>query len=678
MARFVVFNGSVIIRPGAATKIDASQYEDVQLGGNGIVALVGEADYGPPRTIMAFIGGAKAVQSVFGSGDIVEAANIVANPANDERVPAGAQKIIVYKINNSTQSSLVKSPHTFKSQIYGLQANSITMALAEGTTTIGRVLTIQAIDPQGNQTTEVSPSLGENAKLTIAYVGAGSACSLTISATQLTTSVTGGPGGENLSITFADYRSLLEIVAYINSLAAYTCTALITNVGSFDPTYLDALAAVPIIARSGAAASTGAGAAAGQLRLTGLTGMLATDVGQYLTISGAASAGNNGTFKIAAYNNATSVDIYNATAVQPDGNDGSIAWTTGSYYVYATNFDLLDWVNQQSSVVVDDTDSYTKGAVGPIAIFSETGFSGGTRGTSTNADWVNAFAALQTTRINQLVALVSDDATASQGTFTFDSIAAALAASMRTRSSTAGRSECQGWIGTKRTKDELITLAQSMNSAHVVVTGQELLLLKVATSSIEWLPAWSYACALAGMRGGAPLGEPITKKRVNCFGVRQDASWSNEDDGHVGDLTLNGVTVCGVNRDRGVTYVNDKVVTTYTASDNDAFIQETVVQIWKHFSYDMRRAIEERFVGRGSDLSKINSVPGVVNTVGNQYRDNKAITDSVRDGTTLNAWRNVTASFSGGALAVGVTISPTESIDYALITTSLVPPVIEV
>jgi len=180
------------------------------------------------------------------------------------------------------------------------------------------------------------------------------------------------------------------------------------------------------------------------------------------------------------------------------------------------------------------------------------------------------------------------------------------------------------------------------------------------------------------MRGGAPLGEPITKKRVNCFGVRQDASWSNEDDGHVGDLTLNGVTVCGVNRDRGVTYVNDKVVTTYTASDNDAFIQETVVQIWKHFSYDMRRAIEERFVGRGSDLSKINSVPGVVNTVGNQYRDNKAITDSVRDGTTLNAWRNVTASFSGGALAVGVTISPTESIDYALITTSLVPPVIEV
>ncbi len=678
MPRFVTFNGSVIVRPGAATKIDASQFEDVQLSGNGIVALIGEADEGPPREIMSFTGGVAGVKSVFGSGDIVEAAGILADPANDDRVPGGAQKIVVYKINNSTQASLVASPHTFMSRRYGLIANSITLAVSVGTTTVGRVVSIVALDADGVQIVETSPSLGEYAKLTIAYVGAGSACAMTVTDTQLTTSVTGGPGGENLAITFSDYRSLQEVVAYIDSLAAYTCSAIITNVGSFDPSFLDAVSAVPIKARTGAAASVVAGAAAGQMRLTGLTGMLATDVGQYLTLSGAASGGNNGTFKIAVYTSATSVDVYNSSAVVPDANNGAVAWTSTSYYEYATNFDLYDWVNQQSTQVLDDPDSYVKGVAGPIAAFSAVGLSGGTRGTSTSSDWVAAFAALATVRVNQVVPLVSADATSEQGSFDFASIAAALAAHCRVTSSTSGRSEREGWIGSMLSKADLAALAQSMNSAHVVVTGQELLLLRIKTAAIEYLPAWSYAVALAGMRSGVPLGEPITMKRVNCFGVRQHSSWSNEDDGDVGDLTLNGVTVLATVRNEfGIVFRNDKVVTTYTATNNDAFMQETIVQTWKHFAYDLRRALEDRYAGRGGDVPQVQSVPGLVDRIGELYRNERAISDSIRNGVRTNAWRSITASLTGGVMNVGVTISPTPSIDYILTTIALVPVSIE-
>lgn len=62
----------------------------------------------------------------------------------------------------------------------------------------------------------------------IQYVGAGSACTVTVNAagTLLTTTVTGGGGGEDLSIdlTNANYDRINEICAYIDGLAAYTCT----------------------------------------------------------------------------------------------------------------------------------------------------------------------------------------------------------------------------------------------------------------------------------------------------------------------------------------------------------------------------------------------------------------------------------------------------------------------
>jgi len=61
--------------------------------------------------------------------------------------------------------------------------------------------------------------------------------------------------------------------------------------------------------------------------LTGLTGMTTASVGHRITISGAASAGNNGTFIIASFISATSVTIQNASAVAGDANNGLINWT---------------------------------------------------------------------------------------------------------------------------------------------------------------------------------------------------------------------------------------------------------------------------------------------------------------------------------------------------------------
>jgi len=63
--------------------------------------------------------------------------------------------------------------------------------------------------------------------------------------------------------------------------------------------------------------------------LTGLTNQLSITPGDgySITISGAASAGNNGTFEILSVVSATSVTIANIYGVAGDANNGALVWS---------------------------------------------------------------------------------------------------------------------------------------------------------------------------------------------------------------------------------------------------------------------------------------------------------------------------------------------------------------
>ena len=83
----------------------------------------------------------------------------------------------------------------------------------------------------------------------------------------------------------------------------------------------------PTTPPSGAAASIVAGAPTDQVRVTGLSGLDDTWVGQYITISGTDTRTNSGLFEIAAQTGGTQVDIKNANGVTGDANNGSIVWS---------------------------------------------------------------------------------------------------------------------------------------------------------------------------------------------------------------------------------------------------------------------------------------------------------------------------------------------------------------
>ena len=77
-------------------------------------------------------------------------------------------------------------------------------------------------------------------------------------------------------------------------------------------------------------------ASGGLMTLTGLTYMNSTMVGNKLTVSGAAVAGNNGTFFIDSYVSAASVVVRNPNGYGPDGNNGAIRWSVPAPVVFVT------------------------------------------------------------------------------------------------------------------------------------------------------------------------------------------------------------------------------------------------------------------------------------------------------------------------------------------------------
>lgn len=105
---------------------------------------------------------------------------------------------------------------------------------------------------------------------------------------------------------------------------------------------------------SGAAATIAPGAVTGGVAtLTGLTGFSAATAGQrWITISGAASGGNNGTFKILSFISASSVTIRNPAAVANDANNGSISWTERVPLSDTYTIGASAWINMQGPSVL--------------------------------------------------------------------------------------------------------------------------------------------------------------------------------------------------------------------------------------------------------------------------------------------------------------------------------------
>lgn len=151
----------------------------------------------------------------------------------------------------------------------------------------------------------------------------------------------GGVGIGQAQLTGVSFSALGGAGAIINLLRSRvaTCTGAggDVKVGNSTLSYATLYAStgftepsIGTTAASGAAASVAAGAPAGSTRLTGLASMTPNYIGGTITLSGAATGGNNATFTISNYISATSVDVTQVGGfpTTTDANNGAISWTT--------------------------------------------------------------------------------------------------------------------------------------------------------------------------------------------------------------------------------------------------------------------------------------------------------------------------------------------------------------
>ncbi len=122
-----------------------------------------------------------------------------------------------------------------------------------------------------------------------------------------------------MSIRFNALDQALDIAGSILKSSSYTLADEANGLG-------------PALAGQSGTAASLTTVTGGLQTVTGLTGMTAASIGDFLVIANGATPANNGEFRIAKYLSATSVQIANASAVASDGNNGSIQWTERKPY----------------------------------------------------------------------------------------------------------------------------------------------------------------------------------------------------------------------------------------------------------------------------------------------------------------------------------------------------------
>lgn len=111
---------------------------------------------------------------------------------------------------------------TITSNDYGLYTSQIYFQFAAGSIS-GTKATV-GLTTTGNLVggVVVQDNISRNL-ITIQYTGAGTACTLTVNDSTLTTSVTGAPA-DNLNIAFATFGTIQQVSDAINATGKYTCT----------------------------------------------------------------------------------------------------------------------------------------------------------------------------------------------------------------------------------------------------------------------------------------------------------------------------------------------------------------------------------------------------------------------------------------------------------------------
>jgi hypothetical protein len=337
------------------------------------------------------------------------------------------------------------------------------------------------------------------------------------------------------------------------------------------------------------------------------------------------------------------------------------------------SFEVKDFFAQSNIAgLVDPAD---KGL--PAAII-ETLLTGGSKGATKTTDIVAALSKFEKFHVNSIVPLFSRDATDdiadnltdAASTYTIDGIHQAVKTHISIMKTTKKRSERQGYLSVKSSYAAAKEKVGNMADARLQMMIQDIRQSN-AQGVIKWFQPWALACLMAGARGGAPIGLPLTFKFLNCSGIRHSSQPMNtaeadivvdfDPDTQYDDAIQSGVTFLEAPRTGGFRVIVDN--TTYGIDDNWVYNRANVLHAGDIVAYNFRNIMESRYIGVKNNVLAA-EVRSTAESVLATYLS-QGITVGTDDAP--QGFKDLSVRIEGSTIFISVTVKLVEGIDFVLV-----------
>lgn len=710
MAINVSFNGATIFKPGAYSKTNIDLSGGFPLGATGLVAIFGESTRGKPGSAEADISKnvwtpnqIAEIREKYGAGPIVDAINFLFAPASDGNIPSGAQAVYIYKTNASTRASLAlaNSYGTVRSLEYGIGGNTVTYSASE-TAEVAPDITGSAFDETAVTagsaielrlngvslgTQAVAGAYADNAAF-VADVGTWSLADVTFTAG-------GSDGASTLQITVDTdatanqngYGKTLELIDATNApLAEMGLAEQLLN-SSVESAMTVTIKQTRDLLEEQDTVGGNVVLEAGYDGASATASIEVTSTQVILTDSSAH------TFDKSAY--PTLLQLVNAMNLTADWE---LQLTSTLYN--SLNPDVLDVVDvgakvsdastQKAARIKKDADEVanlmelssivditSQSSTGLMDALSETALSGGALGATTTADITNALTAFQKIRVNSVVPLFSRDATSDIGdnltdassTYTILGIHQGVKTHCSLMSTTKNRSERQGYLSMKDSFANCLDRAALLADARLQLCIQDIRNID-SVGNIKWFQPWSQSAMVAGARGGAPVGTPLTFKFFNATGIRQTAqAMSTAEEDIVLDFNPNsqseqaiqgGISFFEAPQSGGIRMVVDN--TTYQKDANWVYNRANVLYAADVLAFDFRNQLENIFVGQKNNI-QASEIKSVASSILATFLA-QGITVATADAP--NGYKKLDVVIEGNIVRINAVVVLVEGIDFIL------------
>ena len=717
MAINVSFNGATIYKPGAYSKTNIDLGGGFPLGPAGLIAVIGEADAGAPGASEVNIANNRyqadqisTIRNKYRTGPFVDAASMLFAPAADAAIPGGAQTVWFYKTNASVraQLALATAYGTARALEWGVGGNKVsvkniltaeTPASAASSTPFAE-LTV----PAGTFSVRVNG--GTSTTVTVAGLYATYAAYVADVATWSVPGMTFTAGGST-GVATLTIAMVAAPTAHQNGwgrsfqLADGTGTPLTAVLGMKHTAGLKTPAVEP-----------SATITLNQLR-DGLSETDSLGGNIVLTLGHDGSGGvTSASVSITATNIVLTTNLVTATlpksgfAILKEVVDeinlasygGWSAALTSTLYnqLSADTLDQVALVGALSATTAqparlkkdaqDVQDFFANNSMAELTSPSQTGLpdalietllAGGAKGATSSASIVAALEKFEKFHVNFVVPLfardatadISDDLTDSGSTYTIDGIHQAVKTHLSLMKTTKKRSERQAYLALKSSYAACQTKAGDLADGRLQLVIQDIRQID-SQGTIKWFQPWALACLVAGARSGAPIGEPMTFKFLNCSGIRHTAQPMSTADADIvtdfdPDLQADSAIQSGITflenpQTGGFRVVVDN--TTYGRDGNFVWNRGNVIYAADMVAFNLRNSLESVFVGKKNTVT-VADVTGVASAVLSGFLA-QGITVSTADAP--QGFKSLTVRIEGNTIYVEVTIKIVEGIDFVL------------